>query len=166
MLLHESHEAGQTFELRDCIGIDDRQIVARRRGKRDSLILGVGTRVGLLDQHAVGIVGADQFGGAIAGAVRDHDDRQRIAHPLLAKARDRVGQIVGLTGRSECCHDTRGRTYGHGTNGALALWRFYEDLVPDRDEAIGGSRPRQLGHTNETCCATTLPHALVVEQRR
>ena len=166
MLLHESHEAGQTFELRDCIGIDDRQIVARRRGKRDSLILGVGTRVGLLDQHAVGIVGADQFGGAIARAVRDHHDRQRIAHLLLTQSCDRVGQIVGLASRSECCHDTRGRTCGHGANSALALRRFCEDVLPDSDEAIGGSRPRQFGRTNETCCSATLPHALVVEQRR
>ena len=166
MLLHKAHEARQAFELRDRVGIDDREVVARSGSKRDSLVLGVGTRVGLLDQHAVGIVGADQLGRAIARAVRDHDDRQRMAHLLLAQARDRIGQIVGLAGRSEGGHDTRGLTCGHRTNGALTLRRFGEDLVPDSDEAIGGSRPRQFGRTNETCCAATLPHALVVEQRR
>ena len=166
MLLHKAHEARQAFELCDCVGIDDRQVVARSGSKRDSLVLGVGTRVGLLDQHAVGIVGADQLGRAIARTVRDHHDRQRLAHLLLAQARYRVGQIVGLASRSECCHDTRGRTCGHGANSALALRRFCEDVLPDSDEAIGGSRPRQFGRTNETCCAATLPHALVVEQRR
>ena len=166
MLLHKANEARQAFELRDRVGIDDREVVARRRGKRDSLVLGVRAGIGLLDQHAVGIVGADQLGRAIARTVRDHHDGQRLAHPLLAQARNRVGQIVGLAGRSEGGHDTRWRTRSHRTNGALTLRRFGEDLVPDSDEAIGGSRPRQFGRTNETCCAATLPHALVVEQRR
>ena len=83
VLLHEAHEARQAVELRDRVGVDDREVVAGRRGEGDGLVLGVRAGIGLLDQHALGVVRADQLGGAIAGAVGDDDDRERIAHVLL-----------------------------------------------------------------------------------
>ena len=83
MLLHEAHEARQAVELRDRVGVDDREVVAGRRGEGDGLVLGVRAGIGLLDQHALGVVHADQLGGAVAGAVGDNDDRERFAHVLL-----------------------------------------------------------------------------------
>ena len=96
MVLHEAHEPRQAVELCDRVGVDDREVVARRGGKGDGLVFGVRARVGLLDQHALGIVRADQLGRAVARAVGHDHDRECIAHALLAESGNRVGQVVGL----------------------------------------------------------------------